>query len=120
MKSTVEDEETFSYVSNVWSLMRIRRGLCCFEGNKDKAWRTRSRAAISTKTSLDSQWRRMLEMIRASRRVLMLLRIAPVKGTAKWSSYMAGMLGAMTETTLPRRIPKEVMAEASWRHRLWV
>lgn len=62
----------------------------------------------------------MVEMVRASRRVLMLLRIAPVKGTANWSSYMAGMLGAMAETTFPRRIPREVIEEASWRHRLWV
>lgn len=51
----MEDEETFSFVSNDSSLMRIRRGFGCLDGNNDKAWRTRSRAEQSTKTSLDSE-----------------------------------------------------------------
>ena len=50
----------------------------------------------------------------------MLLRTAPAKGTTKWSSYMAGMLGATTETTWPRRTLREEREEASWRQRRWV
>ena len=56
-------------------------------------------------------------MVRASRRVLIVLKIAPAIGTAKWSLYMAGMLGAITETTWPGLIPKEDSDNANWRHR---
>ena len=80
----------------------------------------REEARWSTKTSFDSLWRRSTEIVRASRRVLMLLRIAPDMGTAKWSSYMAGMLGAMTDTTWPLLMPSDDSDEASWRHRRWV
>lgn len=52
-------------------------------------------------------------MVRASRRVLIVLKIAPDIGTAKWSSYMAGMLGAITETTWPVLIPKEDSDDAN-------
>ena len=47
----------------------------------------------------------------------MVLRTAPAMGTAKWSSYMAGMLGATTDTTWPLPMPRDLMEEATWRHR---
>ena len=59
-------------------------------------------------------------MVRASRRVLRVLRMAPAIGTAKWSSYMAGILGAKIETTWPLFRPMDDRDEASWRHRRWV
>ena len=71
----------------------------------------------STEMSFDSLWWRSTEIVRASRRVLMLLRIAPDMGTVKWSSYMAGMLGAMTDTTWPLLMPSNAIDEATWRHR---
>lgn len=49
MKPTVDDEEieteTGSGSVSSSSLMRIRRGRCCEEGNNDKASSTRSREA---------------------------------------------------------------------------
>lgn len=41
------------------------------------------------------------------------IRTAPTIGTAKWSSYMAGVLGAITETTWPLWMPMEEREEAS-------
>ncbi|KAM1354488.1 hypothetical protein ACFX2H_028648 [Malus domestica] len=58
------------------------RGSC--GGKRDRAFRTREARKWLTKTSFDLLWRRMMETVRASRRVLMLLRMAPAMGTAKW------------------------------------
>ncbi|KAK3025208.1 hypothetical protein RJ639_043134 [Escallonia herrerae] len=63
--------------------------------------------------SFNSLWRRRTEMVRESKRVLTLLSTAPAMGKAKWSSYMAGMLGATTDT-------RDRMEEASWRQRRWL
>jgi hypothetical protein len=51
--------------------------------------------------------------MRASRRTLMVLRMALAMGTAKWSSYMAGTLGDRTETTWPRLMPSDEIDEAT-------
>lgn len=56
-------------------------------------------------------------MVHASRRVLMQFRTAPDIGTENWSSYMAGMLGARTETTSPEEMERDDIEEASWRQR---
>jgi len=46
--------------------------------------------------------------------------MAPHMGTAKWSSYIEGVLGERTEMTWPRPRPRDVREEASWRHLRWV
>ena len=84
------------------------------------ASRMRARERQSTKTIFDSLWRSRTEIVRASRRMLMVWKMAPDIGAAKWSSYMAGMLGAATDTTWPLLMPSDTIDEASWRHRRWV
>jgi hypothetical protein len=43
--------------------------------------------------------------------------MAPDMGTANWSSYMAGTLGATTETTWPGLMPLDDSEDATLRHR---
>ncbi|KAK3023004.1 hypothetical protein RJ639_044998 [Escallonia herrerae] len=70
----------------------------------------------STNRSFDSLQRRRTEMVRESKRVLTLLSPVPAMGTTKWSSYMAGMLVATTDTTWPLRMLRVLIEEASWRN----
>lgn len=53
---------------------------------------------MSQNTSFDPLCWRRIEIVRASRRMLMVFSTAPLIGTPKCISYMAGMFGANTDT----------------------
>ncbi|KAM2940223.1 hypothetical protein COP2_029602 [Malus domestica] len=64
--------------------MRTSCGRGSYGGKRDRAFRIRKARKWLTKTSFDSLWRMMMETVWASRWVLMLLRMAPTMGIAKW------------------------------------
>ncbi len=73
--------------------------------------------SASTITTLASPCSRMKAIVAASSRVLMAFSTAPAIGTPKCASNRAGMLGAITATVSPRRMPRLASAEASCRQR---
>ncbi len=80
------------------------------------AWITskNSRSAITT---LASPCCSMKEMASASRRTLRVLSTAPIIGTPKCASSIAGMFGSITATVSPLPIPRPASAEARRRQR---
>ncbi len=85
------------------------------------AWARASRMtganSVSVMTILLSAWSSMKAMIAASSRVLIECSTAPVIGTPKCASSIAGVLCSMTETVSPLPIPSRERAEASLRAR---
>ncbi|MCY1555433.1 hypothetical protein D9M68_920990 [compost metagenome] len=59
-------------------------------------------------------------MASASRRVLMAFSTAPIIGTPKCASNIAGPFGAITATVSPRPTPRWARAEARRMQRLYV
>ena len=59
----------------------------------------------------------MKATVSASRRMLIAFSTAPVIGTPKWASRIAGTLGAKTATVSPLPMPSPASAEASARQR---
>ncbi|MNN44252.1 hypothetical protein D3C81_1585330 [compost metagenome] len=73
-----------------------------------------SRSVIST---LASPCFSMKAMASASRRTFKVLSTAPVMGTPKCASSMAGVLGSITATVSPRPMPRPTKALARRRQR---
>lgn len=81
------------------------------------ALRTTAPNSRSTSTTLLWACWKIKAIDSASSRVLMVLSTAPLMGTPKWASNMAGVLGATMETVSPSPMPRRRRAEASWRQR---
>ncbi len=94
--------------------MAITRGWLSM---RESAFRTTAPNSRSTSTTLLWACWKMKAMASASSRVLMVLSTAPLMGTPKCASNMAGTLGATMETVSPSPMPRRRRAEASWRQR---
>nr|GMD12884.1 hypothetical protein MtrunA17_Chr5g0433251 [Ipomoea batatas]GMD14626.1 hypothetical protein MtrunA17_Chr5g0433251 [Ipomoea batatas]GMD17697.1 hypothetical protein MtrunA17_Chr5g0433251 [Ipomoea batatas] len=92
----------------------------------DRASISKSFDKQSMKINFDSQWRSIINNVRASSRRLMELSTAPAMGTTKLISYMAGILGAITNmiddiqariSSYPLSTPRDTIDDARRRQR---